>query len=164
MDQPSFSPPPNKQRLYVYSWQVRLMLSLLRVFLHPDNHLHKVDVLSCQGGERMGRPCFSPPPKKQRLFAFSLQGKVDTFTSQGWCFHLSGWENNGPAKFFSTQKTICTRLMLYLVVVGKKWADPVFPHLLKSQDCMHIHDRVWLMFSLVGEGERMGRPSFSPPR
>ena len=41
------------------------------VFLHTDNHLHKVDALSCHGGERMGRPSFSPPPKKQRLFAYS---------------------------------------------------------------------------------------------
>ena len=45
-------------------------------FLHPDNHLHKVDVLSCLGGERMGRP------KKQRLFAYSWQGMVDVFTSR----------------------------------------------------------------------------------
>ena len=52
-------------------------------FLHPDNHLHKVDVLSCWGGERMGRPSFSPPPNKQRLFAYSLQGMVDVFTSRG---------------------------------------------------------------------------------
>ena len=34
------------------------------VYLHPDNYLHKVDALSCQGGERMGRSSFSPPPKK----------------------------------------------------------------------------------------------------
>ena len=90
-------------------------------FLHPDNHHNKVDVLSCWGGERMGRP--------------------------------------------------------------------VFPHPLKSKDCLHIHDRVWLMFSLVGVkewaspvflhpdnhlhkvdastfqgGERMGQPNFSPPQ
>ena len=80
--------------------------------------------------------------------------------------------------------------MLYLVRVGKEWAGPVFPHPLESQDCMHIHERVWLMFSLVGVGkewagpvflhpdnhlqkadaftfegwERMGQPSFSPPQ
>ena len=74
---------------------------------------------------------------------------------------------NGPAKFFSTQITTCTKLMFYLGRVGKEWAGPVFPHPLKTQGCMHIHDRVWLMFSLVGGGgggERMGRPGFSPPR
>ena len=46
--------------------RVRLMLSLVKVgkewtshvFLHPDNHLHKVDALSCQDGERMGCPIF----------------------------------------------------------------------------------------------------------
>ena len=67
------------------------MFSLVRVgkewtgliFLHPDNHLHKVDVFTSQGGGRMGQPSFSPPPKKQRLFAYSRQGKFDTFTSPG---------------------------------------------------------------------------------
>ena len=56
------------------------------VFLHPDNHLHKVDALSCQGS---------------------------------------------------------------IVRVGKEWAGPVFPHPLKSKGCLHIHDRVRLMLSLV---------------
>ena len=45
--------------------------------------LHKVDALSCRGWERMGWPGFPPPPKKQWLFAYSWQGKVDTFTSRG---------------------------------------------------------------------------------
>ena len=110
---------------------------------------------------------------------YSWQGKV----------HLSGWEKNGPAVFFANQITICTRLMLYLVRVGKEWAGPVFPHPLKSNGCLHIHDRVRLILSLVGVGkewaspvflhpdnhlhkvdtfscqggERMGQPSFSPP-
>ena len=54
-----------------------------QVFLHPDNHLHKIDALFCQGGERMGQPSFSLPPKKQWLYAYSRQGKVDVFTCQG---------------------------------------------------------------------------------
>ena len=57
-----------------------------------------VDTYTSQGGERMGRPSYSLPPKKQRLFAYSWQGKVDTFTSQGG-------GKNGPAQFFSTQIT-----------------------------------------------------------
>ena len=94
------------------------------------------------------------------------------------------------SQVFSTQITIFTRLMSYLVWVGKEWAGPVFPHPLKSKDCLHIHDRVWLMFSLVRVGkewagpvflhpdnhlhkvdaftfqggERTGRPNFSPPQ
>ena len=64
------------------------MLSLVRVgkewtslvFLHPDNHLHKFDALSCQGGERMGQSSFSLPPKKPRLYAYSSQGKNDVLT------------------------------------------------------------------------------------
>ena len=31
------------------------------VFLHPDNHVHKVDAFTFQGGERRGRPNFSTP-------------------------------------------------------------------------------------------------------
>ena len=45
-----------------------------RVFLHPDNHMHKVDALSCQGGERMGRPSFSPPPKKAKVVCIFMTG------------------------------------------------------------------------------------------
>ena len=78
------------------------MLSLVRVgkewtslvFLHPDNLLHKVDALSCQGGERMGRPVFPNPLK-----------------SNG-CLHIHDR----------------VRLILYLVWVGKEWASPVFLH------------------------------------
>ena len=29
--------------------------------LHPDNHLHKVDAFTFQGGERRDQPNFSPP-------------------------------------------------------------------------------------------------------
>ena len=76
---------------------------------------------------------------------------------------LSGWENNGPAKFFSTQITICTRLMSYLVGVGKEWAGPVFPHPLKSKVCLHILDRVWLMFFTSQGGKKWAEPVFLHP-
>ena len=70
MGRPSFSPPPKKQRLFAYSWQgvgdvftswggERMGRPIF--FLHPDNHLHKVDAFTFQGGERTGRPNFSPP-------------------------------------------------------------------------------------------------------
>ena len=72
-------------------------------------------------------------------------------------------ENDGPAKFFFTQITICTRLMLYLVGVGKEWAGPVFPHPLKSKDCLHIHDRVRLLLSLVRVGKEWAGPVFLHP-
>ena len=53
--------------------------------------------------------------------------------------------------------------MFYPVGVWKEWAGPVFPHPLKSQDCLHIHDRVWLMFSLVGVGKEWAGPVFPHP-
>ena len=64
------------------------------VFLHPDNHLHMVDALSWQGGERMSQPSFSPPLK-----------------SKG-CLHIHDR----------------VRLILSLVEVEKEWAGPVFLH------------------------------------
>ena len=53
--------------------------------------------------------------------------------------------------------------MSYLVRVGKEWAGPVFPHPLKSKDCLHIHDRVWVMFSLFGVGKEWAAPVFLHP-
>ena len=40
--------------------------------------------------------------------------------------------------------TFCMRLMFNLIRVGKEWAGPVFPHPLKSNCYMCIHDRVRL--------------------
>ena len=45
-------------------------------FSPPDNLLHKIDTYTSQGGEGMGQPSFSPPPKKQRLHVYSWQSKV----------------------------------------------------------------------------------------
>ena len=64
------------------------------VFLHPDNHLQKVDALSCRGGERMGWPGFSHPLKSKD------------------CLHIHDR----------------VRLILSLVGVEKEWAGPVFLH------------------------------------
>ena len=70
MGRPSFSPPPKKQRLHVYSWQgkVGFFFSQTITIYHmhnrfppPDNLLNKVDFKPCQGGEKLGRPSFSPP-------------------------------------------------------------------------------------------------------
>ena len=62
---------------YIHN-RVRLMLSLVEVgkewvspvFLHSDNLLHEIDAVISQGGERMGRPSFSTPPKKPTLCAY----------------------------------------------------------------------------------------------
>ena len=115
MGRPSYSPPPRKQRLFAYSWQCKVDIFTSQggermgrpVFLHPDNHLHMAHALSCQGGERMGWPFFPSPPKKQRLFAYSWQGKVE----------------------------------LSLVGAGKEWAGPVFlqPDNLASKQDWYLH-------------------------
>ena len=64
------------------------MFSLVRVgkewtglvILHPDNHLHKVDVFTSQAGERMGQPSFSPPPKSKGIL--HIQDRVSLILSQ----------------------------------------------------------------------------------
>ena len=82
MGQPSFSQTLKSQGCMHINDRVRLMSSLVRVgkewtsqvFLHPNNHLHKVDALSCQGGERMGRPSFSPSTKKAKFVCIFITG------------------------------------------------------------------------------------------
>ena len=151
-------------------------------FSPSDNLVHKVDVYFCQGGERMGRPSFSPPLTSNFIF-----------------YAYSGQGNWRLAEFFPTPLTICTTvfphvitlcisLMFNLVRVGKEWAGPVFPHPLKSKGYMCIHDRVrlavffcrrfttsttvfphpitfWtrLMFNLVGVGKEWAGPVFPHP-
>ena len=181
MGRPSFSPPDkSKGCMCIHNW-VWLMLSLVRegkewtslVFLQTDNHMHKVDALSCQGGERMGRPSFSPPSKSKGCMC--IHDRVRLILSlvrvgKEWAGPVfphpqtSQGCKNGPAKFFSTQITTCTRLMLYLVRVGIECACPVCPHPLKSHGCMHIHDKGKVDVFTSRGGERMGQPSFSPPR
>ena len=65
-----------------------------RVFLHPNNHLHTVDALSCRVGKELARSVF-PHPRK----------------SKG-CLHIHDR----------------VKLILSLVGVGKEWASPVFLH------------------------------------
>ena len=86
--------------------------------------------------------------------------------------------------------TLWTRLLLNLVRVGKEWAGPVFPHPRKSKGYMCIRDKVRLAvffpdnynlpyaqpfpppdnllnkadFKPSQGGEKLGRPSFSPPQ
>ena len=102
-------------------------------FSPSDNLLHKVDVYFCQGGERMGRPSFSPP-----------------LTSNFIIYAYSGQSNWRLAEFFPTPLTICTtvfphvitlciRLMFNLVRVGNEWASPVFPHPLTSNLMFYVY-------------------------
>ena len=85
--------------------------------------------------------------------------------------------------------TFCLRLMFNLVMVGKEWAAPVFPHPQKSKGYMSIHDRVRLavffrrglticttvfphlitfclrlMFNLVRVGKEWATPVFPHPQ
>ena len=86
--------------------------------------------------------------------------------------------------------TFWTKFLFNLVRVGKEWAGPVFPHPQKSKGYMCICDRVRLAvfsqtitiyhmhnrfpppdnllnkvdFKPCQGGEKLGRPSFSPPQ
>ena len=76
-----------------------------------------------QGGERMGRPRFSPPPKKQRLHVYSWQGKVVCVFPQT----INHMHNS-----FSPPDNLLNKVVFNLLRVGKEWAGPVFPHPLIS--------------------------------
>ena len=142
MGRPSFSPPPKKQRLHVYSWQGKVGC----VFPQTINHLHnsfphpitfwtRLMFNFVRVGKEWACPVFSHPLK-----------------SKGYmCIH----DRVRLAVFFRRRLTICTtvfphpitfwtRLMFNLVKVGKEWAGPVFPHPLTSRGYMCIHDRVRL--------------------
>ena len=109
---------------------VRLILSLVGVgkewagpvFLHPDNlDSAEIDTFTSQGGERMGRPSFSPPLTSNFMFyAYSRQGNwrlAEFFPTP-----INHMHNNFPNVI-----TLCIMLMFNLVRVGKEWAGPVFP-------------------------------------
>ena len=67
----------------------------------------------------MGRPSFSPSPKKQRLYVYSWQGKVGCVFPRQFAICTT---------VFLHPITFWTRLILNLVRAGKKWDGPVFPH------------------------------------
>ena len=46
---------------------------------------------------------------------------------------------------------------------GERIGRPSFSHPLKSKGCLHIHDRIWLIFSLVGVGKESAGPVFLHP-
>ena len=62
----------------------------------------------------MGRPSFSPPPRKQRLHVYLWQGKVGCVFPRQLQFTIC-------TTVFPHPITIWTRLILNLVRVGKKW-------------------------------------------
>ena len=49
-------------------------------FSQPDNLLHKIDTYTSQGGEIMGQPSFSQPPKKQRLHVYHDRVRLAVFS------------------------------------------------------------------------------------
>ena len=127
----------------------------------------------------MGRPSFSPPPKKQWLHVYSWQGKVGCVFRRRLTICTT---------VFSHPITFWTRLMFNLVRVAKEWVSPVFPHPLKSNGYICIHDRVrlavffrrrftvcttvfphpitfWirLLFNLVRVGKKWAGPVFPHP-
>ena len=151
MGRPSFSPPPKKQWLHVYSWQGKVGCVFPQTINHmhnsfspPDNLLITLTRLMfniVRVGKEWAGPVFPHPLTSNfRFYAYSIDRVMLR-----------------PAEFFPTCRrlTICTtvftnlitfwiRLMFNLVRVGKEWAGPVFPHPLKSNGYMCIHDRVRL--------------------
>ena len=140
---PVFPHPLKIKRWMCIRDRVKLMLSLVRVgnewtsrdFLNPDNHLHTVDALSCQGGERMGRPSFSPPLKsKGCLHIHDRVRLILLLVGVG-----KEWANPvflHPDNLASAQDWY----FHYTSQGGERIGRPIFPHPLKSKRCMCIHD------------------------
>ena len=130
----------------------------------------------------MGRPSFSPPLTSNfSFYAYSWQGKA------GWIFpHPINHMN----KSFSPPDNVLHEVYVKPCQGGEEWVGPVFPHPRKSKGYMCIRDRVRLavffpdnynlpyaqpfpppdnLLNMVDfkprqGGEKLGRPSFSPPQ
>ena len=168
--------------------RVRLMLSLVRVgkeltslvILHPDNYLHKVDALSCQSGQRMGRTSFSPPVKTTlpcHEYTYNLcfledgeklgrpilsslwQDKASTLYR--W---LSGWRKTRLAHSSPISTSESINLTLSWICI-QPWLFRVSGW---GKNGLAQFYSTWiiictrLMFFTFPGGERKGRPSFSP--
>ena len=127
MGRPSFSLPPNKQRLHVYLWQGKVGCVFRRrlticttVFPHLLTFWTRLMFNLVRVGKEWAGPFF-PHPLKSKGYT---------------CIH----DRVRLAVFFRRWLTICTtvvpppdnllnmRLMFNLVRVGKERAGPVFPH------------------------------------
>ena len=189
MGPPSFSPPPKKQWLHVYSWQGKVGCVFRRrlticttVFPHLITFWTRLMFNLVRVGKEWAGPVFPHPLTSNLMF-----------------YAYSGQGNLRLAEFFPTPLTICTTvvphvitlciwLMFNLVRVGKEWAGPVFPHPPKKQR-LHVYSwqgkvgcvfrRRWticttvyphlitfwtrLMFNLVRVGKEWAGPVFPHP-
>ena len=155
MGRPSFSPPCKKQRLHVNSWQGKVGC----VFPQPINHMHNsfphlitFSLRLMFNLVRVGKE-WAGPVFPHRLHVYSCQGKFGCVFPQ---------RITTCTTVFPHLITLCIRLMFNLVKVGKEWAGPVFPHPLKSEGYMCIHDRVRLAVFFPQTINHMNN-SFPPP-
>ena len=86
---PSFSPPPKKQRLHMYSWQgkvgcvFRRRLTICTTFFpHPISFCTRLIFNLVRVGKEWASPVFPHPSKKQRLPVYSWQDKVGCLFTQ----------------------------------------------------------------------------------
>ena len=130
MGWPSFSTPPEKQRLHLYSWQgkvgwvfCRWLTICTTVFPHPITFWTRLMFNLVRVGKEWAGPVFPPPHKKQRLHVYSWQGKIGCVFRRRLTICTT---------VFPHPITFWTRLMFNLVRVGNEWAGPIFPHPLTS--------------------------------
>ena len=188
MGRPSFFPPPKKQRLHVYSWQGnvgcvfrRRLTICTTVYPHLITFWTRLMFNHVREWKERASPVF-PHPLTSNLMFYAYSGQGNLRLAEFFPTQLTLCTTVFPHVIY-----LCIRLMFNLVRVGKEWAGPVFPQPLKSKGYTCIHDRVRLaVFFCRGltyaqhfpppnkllnkvdvkpcqGGERMGRPSFSPP-
>ena len=153
------------------------------VFPHPETFWTRLMFNLVRVGKEWAGPVF-PHPITSNLMFYAYSGQGNLRLAEFFPTPLTIW-----IRVFPHVITFCMRLMLNLVRVGKELAAPVFPHPLKSNGYMCIHDRVrlgvffhrrfticttvfpqpisfWtrLLFNLVRVGKEWASPVFSHPR
>ena len=130
MGRPSFSPPPNKQRLHMYLWQGKVGCVFRRqlticttVFPHLLTFWTRLMFNLVRVGKEWASPVF-PHPLKSKGYMY-IHDRVRLSV----CFRR--WLTICTT-VFPHLITFCMRLMFNLVREGKEWTGPVFPHPLTS--------------------------------
>ena len=151
MGRPSFSPPPEKQRLHLYSWQGKVgwvfsaadLTICTTVFPHPITFWTRLMFNLVRVGKEWAGPVFPHPLKSKGYMCIHDRVRLSVFFRRRFT----------NTTVFPHLITFCMRLMFNLVRVGKEWAGPVFPHPLTSN---------FRFYAYSGQGN-LRLAEFSPP-
>ena len=149
MGQPSFSPPPKKPRLHVYSCQGKFgcvfpqrITICTTVFPHLITLCIRLMFNLVKVGKEWAGPVFPHALKSKGYLCIHDRVRLAVFFPQ-----TINHTNNS----FPPPDNLLNKVEFNLVRVGKEWAGPVFPQPLTSKDYMCIHDKVRLAVFFAGQ-------------